>query len=126
MPRLSECRFCQRAYDASRGTLLCIFRPLVEWTTRSYGRDVFEYRVVRRVTKVGQTHEFAIEKALNTYAAEGWEYTNLHRWELAGIETFVIVFRRQRSVSLETQQQPEDSSDSFNHEFGRPIPPSRR
>jgi len=86
---------------------------------------VYEYRVIRRREKVLQLPEQALERALNSYAADGWEYVNMTRWEAGPFEFFLIVFRRisdPSTVVVESTMTdaPQDARS------GRPVPPSRR
>ncbi|MFM8626043.1 MAG: DUF4177 domain-containing protein, partial [Actinomycetota bacterium] len=50
---------------------------------------MYEYRVVRRREKVLELPEQALERALNSYADDGWEYVNLTRWEAGPFEFFL-------------------------------------
>lgn len=86
---------------------------------------MWEYRVVRRrVTLRDRVPEATLEKALNSYAQDGWEYTNLIRHdELFGSDTFIVVFRREVNGAALVI---EDDSEKGANVGRRPIPPGRR
>ncbi|MFM8553252.1 MAG: DUF4177 domain-containing protein [Acidimicrobiales bacterium] len=75
---------------------------------------MWEYKVVRRFVKGSDSVEFSIEKALNSYAQDGWEFSHVIRDESPiGRADFLLVFRGMSEVA-----EPQETS--------RPVPPSRR
>lgn len=82
---------------------------------------MWEYKVIGR-----RTSREDVERALNSYAREGWEYSNIVTDEAFGIKTCLIILKRLVDDSSEKPADMPLLEQDLETRPGRPVPPSRR